>query len=192
MCTLCKNSECENGEMCGLAPYVAIPAVNAAIKRVQGIDSGFEAYGFGEQRYEGETTRPAPVTAVWSYIRRRAARCPYCKRSSITVWHIDHKMPWNAYLHQMLGLNADAPLSMPLFIARVLGSDPNNLEPLCSSCNESKGDRIPGTPEFETWKRTREAWGRTQTGAPRRGMRLLDSDLARFVPRRRLSSDDED
>lgn len=187
MCKLCENDDCAKGEMCGLGPFVAISAVDAAIKRVQAVDSGFTAYGFGEQWYE--RGRPAPVTAVWNYIKRRAQQCPYCMRSSITQWHVDHKIPWNAYLHRMLGFKADDPLSMPMFIARVLGSDPNNLEPLCSTCNESKGDKVPGTPEFERWKNERRMWGVQQMGDPRL---LIKSDLARFLPRRRFSSDDDE
>lgn len=152
MCRYCGDAECKNGRICRLPVYM--DQTSAAIERVQQIDPNFISQDFGLQIWDGQR-RPAPVTAVWSYIKRRCTdgfTCAYCEfRYRVEALQVDHYVPWKQYIAQMLPNELHE--NIPLFIARVLGSDPVNLVCACASCNESKSDRDPQS--FSDWKKAR-------------------------------------
>lgn len=162
MCKLCGEDECKNGGLCRLPQYIR--QVKEAIDRVQQIDTNFCSEGFGLQVWDG-SNRPANVDAVWNYMKRQCLTgftCCYCwYKYNPDVLQVDHYIPWRQYIKQMLPGNLLEDI--PLFIARVLASDPANLVCACASCNASKSDRDPNDPAFNHWKDARKS------GAPYRG-----------------------
>lgn len=171
MCRLCGDRDCVNGAECHLANYIYQPAVQNAIRRVQAYAPDCTARSFGSMQYgfcpEGGR-RPSAVEGVWAHFRSQGDAgytCPYCQRALRGGYHVDHIVPWRAYIRSVLDLDADAEGNIPLFVARVLASDPANLHLVCASCNESKGDMTEDDSDFEDWLEQRRTWGARQ-GAP--------------------------
>lgn len=157
-CRLCGDDDCTEGELCGLAGYLDKPNVQQAVARVQAIDPSFVSEVFGSQGWNSGIGRPAEIRPVWAKIQRDHAggfQCPYCQRQRTRAdLHVDHHIPWKLYLQRTLGIT-DRSFGLPVFVARVLASDPDNLVALCGSCNESKGDRDPDDPSFSDWVASR-------------------------------------
>ncbi len=156
MCRLCGDKDCGEGELCGLRPYLEERAVADAVARVQAIDPGFVSQGFGPQLYvRGKWgPRPAPVQRVWDHFKAIGSSgydCPYCRRHLTGWFDVDHRVPWETYIRRKLRLSAGEEIQIPLFVARVLASDPDNLHLVCASCNRSKGDRTEESPDFPQW-----------------------------------------
>lgn len=170
MCRLCGDPDCVNGRECHLAGFLSQPAVKNAIRRVQAYDPGFTARSLGSLSYYLRTrggVRPTAVGGVWAYFQGQGDvgyTCPYCQRALQGGYHVDHIVPWQAYIRSTLGLRADEEGNLPSFIARVLASDPQNLHLVCASCNESKGDMEESDPNFPNWLAQRRAWGAQQMG----------------------------
>lgn len=168
MCRWCGDTDCSNGTLCHLGPYIVHHDFQAAVRRVQALDSSFTARSLGSQLCRLRThggIRPANVSGVWTHFQRigdAGYTCPYCQRALVGGYHVDHIVPWQAYIRNVLGLDADAEGSLPAFVARVLTSDPANLHLVCASCNESKGDMEESDPRFPAWLAQRRAWGAQQ------------------------------
>lgn len=171
MCRLCGDRDCVNGAECHLGDYIYQPAVQNAIRRVQAYAPDFTARSLGSAQYYLHSrggTRPAAVGGVWAHFQSQGDTgytCPYCQRFLQGGYHVDHIDPWRTYIQSTLGLGADADGTMPLFVARVLASDPANLHLVCAICNESKGDMREDDPNFPAWLAQRRAWGAQQMAA---------------------------
>lgn len=165
MCRLCGDRDCVNGAECHLGRYIYQPAIKAAIGRVQKYDPGCTAKSFGSMQYdfcpEGGR-RPSALEGIWAHFRSQGDAgytCPYCQRTLQGGYHVDHIVPWRAYIQSVLGLAAGERGDIPLFVARVLASDPANLHLVCASCNESKGTMTENDPDFQNWLARRRALG---------------------------------
>ena len=170
MCRLCGERDCVNGALCHLGEYVSQTRVQNAIRRVQGYEPGYTARSFGAAFYylTSGGNRPAAVSGVWAHFRtlgEAGYTCPYCQRPLRGGYHVDHVVPWEAYIRSVLGLGADDEGAIPLFVARALASDPANLHLVCASCNESKGDMEEDDPRFPAWLIQRRDWGARQMAA---------------------------
>lgn len=168
MCRMCGDDDCKDGKECHLAEYIYRPNIRDAILRVQAFDNGFVSNGFGTQQYAlhpSGGTRPALAPGVQEHFRDlgdKGFSCPYCDRRLAGGSNIDHVIPWLTYIQRMLGLGPDADLVIPMFVARVLASDPDNLQLTCENCNKSKKRKTRDGPEFDDWKARRQEWGRRQ------------------------------
>lgn len=155
MCNMCGEVDCDNGNRCNLGKYLQMPNIQMAIKRVQGYDSTFTARSLGCQQYElypSGGQRPAWVPGVWNHFQNlESFICPGCGKT-FQSGHVDHMTPWRSYIQRELDLGADAQETIPLFVARVLASDPNNLQLLCAQCNWTKGDKT-----VEGWKQQKNS-----------------------------------
>lgn len=155
MCDLCFDDDCRNGELCNLEPFLQIPTIQAAIRRVRKSIPDFEPYIYGSQQYTlypRGGRRPAWLTPVWaSFLRPRSFICPFCKKWFPHGGQVDHKVPWRTYIQKKLNLRPDAEVTIPLFVARALASDPINLRLICAKCNASKGTK--STAAFKAWLR---------------------------------------
>lgn len=143
MCILCGDDDCHKGKLCNLKPYLKMPAVQDAIERVQKLDCNFTSNQFGSQQYRlfpKGGKRPAPVNGVLESFRRpKGFTCPFCKKTFRGGGQVDHKTAWRTYIQKQLELGPDAEVDLPVFVARVLASDPANLWLICSKCNARKG-----------------------------------------------------
>lgn len=168
-CRWCGDRSCKlSAPSCRMGRLAKLSTVEAAVRRVKNVDSTFWIPGYGEQVWNGHVEdRPAPLSQVWRHIKERDVnsklrrgkkwRCPYCWREFSSAeegdMEVDHHIPWAEYIKRQLGVDSLGVL--PRYVAVALANDPANLVAACGSCNASKGDRIPGTPEFQTWRAER-------------------------------------
>lgn len=161
MCRLCGEADCKKGSLCQLDPYYRSDDFRAAFHRVQQYEEDLTFRSMGCELFylAPGAKRPAELSKVWSGYKAKAARgfiCPYCQRY-YTVGDVDHRIPWRQYICRFLHISEHTGKEIPMLVARVLASDPANLQLLCASCNRSKGDRMEGTPGFDTWLKTRRS-----------------------------------
>lgn len=170
MCWWCGNPDCEEGEKCRYArtrnPLLNSDTFRGAVRRIERATDQKVAFAPGAA-WDGR--RPAFVPGIRDAVMRGPGgaggqACALCgKAISGTRGHADHKTPWADYTAQ----SAKAAMrehqrkwtggTIPDDFARVMSSDPSNLQPAHASCNESKSNSMPGRPAGAAQRERREA-----------------------------------
>lgn len=169
-CKWCRDKSCKlSAPVCRMGQIAKMPAVESVVRRVKAVDDSFWLPGYGEQVWDGDIEdRPAHLGKVWRFIRERDVeskvrqkknwKCPYCEQEFATAeagdMEVDHYIPWAEYMRRCL--NVTRLGTLPRYVAVALVNDPRNLVAACGSCNASKGDRVPGTTEFQSWTAERK------------------------------------
>lgn len=175
MCWWCGDPDCEEGEKCHYArtrnPLLNSDTFRGAVRRIERTTDQKVAFAPGAA-WDGR--RPAFVPGIRDAVMRGPGgaggqACALCGKAISGIrGHADHKIPWADYTAQ----SAEAAMrehqrkwtggTIPDDFARVMSSDPSNLQPAHARCNESKSNSMPGRSSGAVKQENREAQRRAK------------------------------
>lgn len=175
MCWWCLDPSCLDGEKChyrqNKSPLLNSQTFKGAVRRIERATGQKVAYAPG-MSWNG--LRPAFVPGIRAAIMggadgRGGLKCSLCPgRITGTQGDVDHKTPWHDYVMQLLsaamgeyGQDWTGGV-IPDDFARVMCSDPNNLQPAHAHCNEQKRDSMPGRSAGAARRERREQQAREE------------------------------
>lgn len=207
MCWWCGDPDCEDGEKCRHArtrnSLLNSGTFRGAVRRIERATNQKVAFAPGAA-WDGR--RPTFVPGIRDAVMRGPGgaggqTCALCGRAiSGTHGHVDHKTPWADYTEQ----SAQAAMReyqqswtggvIPDDFARVMSSDPRNLQPTHARCNESKSNSMPGRSSGAAKQENREAEKREKARQEaERQKRILQQQQARDERyRQRYGDPDQD
>ncbi|MDE6261494.1 MAG: hypothetical protein K2M42_11690 [Oscillospiraceae bacterium] len=170
MCWWCGDPTCIDGKKCRNArarnDLLNSNTFRGAVRRVERATDQKVTYAPG-MPWDGR--RPSFLPGVRDAVMRGpngagGGICPICgKAINGTHGHADHKTPWKDYTMESA---RDAMRehgkrwtggAIPDDFARIMSSDPKNLQATHASCNESKSNSMPGRSIGDARKERQEA-----------------------------------
>lgn len=159
MCWWCGDPACDDGEKCGFDPFENLllrsDTCLDAVDRIENIiGQGEVTYRPGACWVRGK--RPSLIPGIREAVMGGPSGtggmiCPLCGKAIIgTNGHVDHKVPWQAYTEESARAamreygQSWAGDPIPEDFARIMSSDPDNLQATHIDCNRHKSDRLPG------------------------------------------------
>ena len=169
MCWWCLDSSCLEGEVCDFAlnasPLLESGTFKDAVRRIEAATGQAVCYAPGVP-WSGR--RPSFLPGIRAAIMggpdgMGGLKCALCPgRITGTQGEADHKTPWYDYVMQSLRAamgeygQSWAGGAIPEDFARVMCSDPSNLQPAHVRCNGQKSDSMPGRPAGAARRERRE------------------------------------
>lgn len=175
MCWWCKDPSCLDGEKCYYRQNKSLllnsRTFKDAVRRIECATGKKVAYAPG-MPWNG--LRPAFVPGIRDAVMGGTSgtgglTCSLCQAPiQGTSGHADHVTPWQSYTEQSArsamrehGQNWMGG-AIPDDFARVMSSDPRNLQPAHARCNEEKSDSMPGRPAGAARRERREQQAREE------------------------------
>lgn len=173
MCWWCGNPACDEGSICDF-DYAMNPLLNSntfwnTVQRIENAIGREITYAPGKP-WDG--LRPSFISGVRDAVMGGPTGtggmiCPLCGVAiNGTNGQADHRIPWEDYIRQsaraaMREHNQNwAGGSIPDDFARVMSSDPDNLQATHARCNGHKSNSMPGQSAGDVRKANQEARAR--------------------------------
>lgn len=170
MCWWCHDPSCANGRKChydeDTSPLLNSNTYQSAKRRIEDIAGPIRTYAPG-MPWDGR--RPSFVSDLWNAMMRGpdGEGDPICSQCGNPIpsgqRQLDHIIPWRPYIEQsaqaaMQEYGEDlTDIPIPDDFAKVMYSDPDNLQPTHAHCNQSKSDSMPDRPVGAVRRDNREA-----------------------------------